>query len=235
MSPLIQPQLLYVCQRMTFIKVSAWHLSTYLIKYELSQKKCFIFFPGTKKNVCFKVGAKKKNCVLIFQKKNITESNNLGPPPPQKSNGASLINSENSIDYILRTNVEIHSAISDCHSQRDTGDTSETLRLHGSNCHLRGVICRPKPYISSIYITIRQSTLPKTWNRSQCCPPVLGVGTNAFTIYQVWFYHITTSNYDIDPIKSIHTLHHQNQKNRYWRRFTSIFYPIICWLVINTF
>ena len=43
----------------------------------------FYFFPGTKKNVCFKVGAKKKNCVLILQKKNITESNNLDPPPPE--------------------------------------------------------------------------------------------------------------------------------------------------------
>ena len=40
------------------------------------------------------------------------------------------------------------------------------------------------------------------WNRSQCCPPVLGVGTNAFAIYQVWFYHITTSNYVIDPIQN---------------------------------
>ena len=60
-SPLIQPKLLYVCQRLTFIKVSAYHLSTYLIKYELSQKKCFIFFPGTKKNVSFKVVAEKKN------------------------------------------------------------------------------------------------------------------------------------------------------------------------------
>ena len=36
-------------------------------------------------------------------------------------------------------------------------------------------------------------------------------------------------------LKTIHTLHHKNQKNRYWRRFTSIFYRIICWLVINTF
>ena len=27
-------------------------------------------------------------------------------------------------------------------------------------------------------------------------------GTTAFAIYQVWFYHITTSNYDIDPIKN---------------------------------
>ena len=41
----------------------------------------FYFFSRDKKNVCFKVGAKKKNCVLIFQKKNITESNNLAPPP----------------------------------------------------------------------------------------------------------------------------------------------------------
>ena len=32
--------------------------------------------------------------------------------------------------------------------------------------------------------------------------PVLGVGTNAFAIYQVWFYYITTSNYDLDPIKN---------------------------------
>ena len=31
---------------------------------------------------------------------------------------------------------------------------------------------------------------------------ILGVGTNHFAIYQVWFYHITTSNYDIDPIKN---------------------------------
>ena len=57
--PLIQPQLLYVCQRLTFIKVSAWHLSTYLIKYELSQKNVLFFFRDNK-NVCFKVGAKKK-------------------------------------------------------------------------------------------------------------------------------------------------------------------------------
>ena len=35
--------------------------------------------------------------------------------------------------------------------------------------------------------------------------------------------------------KTIHTLHHKNQKDKYYRRFTSIFYPIICWLVINTF
>ena len=32
--------------------------------------------------------------------------------------------------------------------------------------------------------------------------PVLGVGTNAFTIYQVWFYYITTCNNDIDHIKN---------------------------------
>ena len=36
-------------------------------------------------------------------------------------------------------------------------------------------------------------------------------------------------------LKTIHTLHHKNQKNKYHRRFTSIFYPIFCWLVINTF
>ena len=36
-------------------------------------------------------------------------------------------------------------------------------------------------------------------------------------------------------LKTIHTLHHKNQKDKYYRRFTSIFYPIICWLVINTF
>ena len=28
------------------------------------------------------------------------------------------------------------------------------------------------------------------------------VGTNAFTIYQLCFYHVTTSNYDIDAIKN---------------------------------
>ena len=35
---------------------------------------------------------KKKLCANFSEKKNITESNNLGPspPPPQKSNGASL-------------------------------------------------------------------------------------------------------------------------------------------------
>ena len=37
------------------------------------------------------------------------------------------------------------------------------------------------------------------------------------------------------PLKTIHTLHHTNQKNKYWRRFTCIFYPMIWWLVINTF
>ena len=36
-------------------------------------------------------------------------------------------------------------------------------------------------------------------------------------------------------LKTIHTLHHKNRKNKYYPRFTSIFYPIICWLVINTF
>ena len=36
-------------------------------------------------------------------------------------------------------------------------------------------------------------------------------------------------------LKTIHTLHHKNRKNKYYRRFTSIFYPIICWLVINRF
>ena len=71
--------------------------------------------------------------------------------------------------------------------------------------------------------TIRQSTLPKTWNRSQCCPPVLGVGTNAFAIYQVWFYHTTTSNYDIDHIKNNTYFTSKKQKNKYWRRFTFIF------------
>ena len=30
--------------------------------------------------------------------------------------------------------------------------------------------------------------------------PVLGAGTIASAIYQVWFYLITTSSYDIDPI-----------------------------------
>ena len=52
----------------------------------------FFFFSRDKKNVCFKVGAKKKKlCANFSEKKNITESNNLGtPPPPQKSNGASL-------------------------------------------------------------------------------------------------------------------------------------------------
>ena len=34
---------------------------------------------------------KKKLCANFSEKKNITESNNLAPPPPQKSNGASLI------------------------------------------------------------------------------------------------------------------------------------------------
>ena len=36
-------------------------------------------------------------------------------------------------------------------------------------------------------------------------------------------------------LKTIHTLHNKNRKNNYYRRFTYIFYPIICWLVINTF
>ena len=54
-------------------------------------KKNVLFFSRDKKNVCFKVGAKKKLCANFSEKKNITESNNLAPPPPQKSNGASLI------------------------------------------------------------------------------------------------------------------------------------------------
>ena len=33
---------------------------------------------------------KKQLCANFSEKKNITESNNLAPPPPQKSNGASL-------------------------------------------------------------------------------------------------------------------------------------------------
>ena len=36
-------------------------------------------------------------------------------------------------------------------------------------------------------------------------------------------------------LKTIHTLHHKNQKNKYYQKFTPFFYPIICWLVINTF
>ena len=36
-------------------------------------------------------------------------------------------------------------------------------------------------------------------------------------------------------LKTLHTLHHKNHKDKYYRRFTSIFYPIFCWLVINTF
>ena len=48
----------------------------------------------------------------------------------------------------------------------------------------------------------KMMTLAKTWDRFQCCPPVSGVGTDAFTIYQVWSYHITVTNYDIDPIKN---------------------------------
>ena len=43
---------------------------------------------------------------------------------------------------------------------------------------------------------------PQNVKSLQCCPPVLKVGTNSFAIYQVLFYHITTSNYDIDPIKN---------------------------------
>ena len=43
----------------------------------------FYFFSRDKKNVCFKVSAKKKKlCANFSKKKNITESNNLGPPPP---------------------------------------------------------------------------------------------------------------------------------------------------------
>ena len=49
---------------------------------------------------------------------------------------------------------------------------------------------------------MKWSTLPKTWNRSQCCPPVLEVGTNVSLLYQVWFDHITMSIYDIAPIKN---------------------------------
>ena len=49
----------------------------------------FYFFSRDKKNVCFMVGAKKKNCVLIFQKKK-TYLKVIIQPPPQKSNGASL-------------------------------------------------------------------------------------------------------------------------------------------------
>ena len=42
----------------------------------------FYFFSRDKKNVCFKVSAKKKKlCADFSEKKNITESNNLGPPP----------------------------------------------------------------------------------------------------------------------------------------------------------
>ena len=62
-----------------FVMILAW---ASLFKYELSQKKCFIFFPGTKKMFVSR-SVIKKNCVLIFQKKNITESNNLAPPPPR--------------------------------------------------------------------------------------------------------------------------------------------------------
>ena len=44
----------------------------------------FYFFSRDKKNVCFKVGAKKKKlCANFSEKKNITESNNLAPPPPE--------------------------------------------------------------------------------------------------------------------------------------------------------
>ena len=43
----------------------------------------FYFFSRDKKNVCFKVGAKKKLCANFSEKKSITESNNLGPPPPR--------------------------------------------------------------------------------------------------------------------------------------------------------
>ena len=63
--------------------------TTYLIKYELSQKKCFIFSRDKKMFVSRSV-LKKKLCADFSEKKNITESNNLGPPP-QKSNGASLM------------------------------------------------------------------------------------------------------------------------------------------------
>ena len=100
MSPLIQPQLLYVCQRLTFIKVSALHLSTYLIEYELSQKKCFIFFSGTKTMFVSRSVLKKKLCANFSEKKNITESNNLAPPP-QKSNGASLTESNVCFMYVV--------------------------------------------------------------------------------------------------------------------------------------
>ena len=36
-------------------------------------------------------------------------------------------------------------------------------------------------------------------------------------------------------LKTIHTLHHKNQENKYWWRFTVFFHPIIWLLVINTF
>ena len=42
----------------------------------------FYFFSRDKKNICFKVGAEKKMCANFSEKKNITESNNLAPPPP---------------------------------------------------------------------------------------------------------------------------------------------------------
>ena len=46
----------------------------------------FYFFSRDKKNVCFKVGVKKKKlCANFSEKKNITESNNLGPPPPPRN------------------------------------------------------------------------------------------------------------------------------------------------------
>ena len=47
-------------------------------------KKNVLFFFQGQKNVCFKFGAKKKKlCANFSEKKNITESNNLAPPPPE--------------------------------------------------------------------------------------------------------------------------------------------------------
>ena len=72
------------------------------------------------------------------------------------------------------------------------------------------ILPRLKKYLKNIKVACWMVSSKTMYNRTVNSPQNVkslsvlspGIGSwNAFAIYQVWFYHITTSNYAIDPIK----------------------------------
>ena len=95
----------------------------------------------------------KKNCVLIFQKKNITESNNLAPTP-QKSNGASLRARPSWFTMVVTAQQTQHICITFIQCCANVEDVGSTLyKCYTNVLWLLGILPpRPRLWTDSAFI-----------------------------------------------------------------------------------